>query len=414
MGIERLSARFDSGNLFKASTATLGHFLDENDSGALKPWGSHRASDFITVKTNTVYEIRSFESNFSNLRVMWYDADKTFIKGQIIARSGDYATFNSENASYVRISSGWTRTDNNIWQMQVAGLASNAMANLDTLRQTLTDADTALSRQITAMDTAYKSADRQLTANLASETTARTSADTALGQRITAIDTAYKSADSQTTAKLGQLEQSISDKDRAMASRVDTLTANYTALDNRTKWIELTAVTDLNTLTETGKYFIRAGSNPNAPFAQWTYVVVEKARNNRITQTAWADNNASLVYTRVYNGAWQAWEKTATGKELDTKASVASLNEFKQTSANADMALSERITAIDTAYKSADTATNAKLTQAEKAISDNNTALSQRMSALDTAYKKSDTDITARLAREETARAVAIVPTPKP
>lgn len=65
--------------------------------------------------------------------------------------------------------------------MQVAGLASNAMANLDTLRQTLTDADTALSRQITAMDTAYKSADRQLTANLASETTARTSADTALG-----------------------------------------------------------------------------------------------------------------------------------------------------------------------------------------------------------------------------------------
>ncbi|WP_244893660.1 TipJ family phage tail tip protein [Moraxella bovis] len=462
--IERLSARFDNGNLFKVSTATNGHFLDENNGGQLTAWGSHRASDFIAVKTNTVYEIRSFEGNFGNLRVMWYDADKTFIKGQIIARGGDYATFDSENASFVRISSYWTRTDNNVWQMQVAGLASDVGANLETLRQTLTNADTALSQQITAMDTAYKSADRTLTANLASETTARTSADTALGQRIdtlqtdyngnkasvanqlktlsdkdtatatqisqltanvstaqqtantangkadtattkadnaqntannaltrantansaitaeqkaradadtalgqriSAIDTAYKSADSQTTAKLGQLEQSIGDKDRAMAQRVDTLNANYTALDNRTKWTELTAATDLNTLTETGKYFIRAGSNPNAPFAQWAYVVVEKARNDRITQTAWADNNASLVYTRVYNGAWRDWEKTATGKELDTKATTASLNEFKQAQATKDTATAERIANLDTAYRNADNQLSGRITTAQ-------------------------------------------------
>ncbi|UZA21209.1 hypothetical protein [Moraxella bovis] len=45
--------------------------------------------------------------------MIWYDDDKNFVKGQIIARGGDYATFNSENASFVRISSYWTRTDNN-------------------------------------------------------------------------------------------------------------------------------------------------------------------------------------------------------------------------------------------------------------------------------------------------------------
>lgn len=89
---------------------------------------------------------------------------------------------------------------------------------------------------------------------------------------------------------------------------------------------------------------------------------------------------------------------------IDDKASTASLNEFKQTSANADTALVERITAIDTAYKQADTATNAKLANAQKAISDNNTALSQRITALDTAYKSADNNLTARLAREETAR----------
>lgn len=185
------------------------------------------------------------------------------------------------------------------------------------------------------------------TANLETLRQTLTDADTALGQRISAMDTAYKQADSQTTAKLGQLEQSISDKDRAMAQRVDTLNANYTALDNRTKWIELTATTDLNTLTETGKYFIRAGNNPNAPFAQWAYMVVEKARNDRITQTAWADNNASLVYTRVYNGAWQVWEKTATGNELATKASTASLNEFKQAQATKDSATATKLSQLE-------------------------------------------------------------------
>lgn len=55
--------------------------------------------------------------------------------------------------------------------------------------------------------------------------------------------------------------------------------------------------------------------------------------------------------------------------DIDSKASSASLDEFKQASANAD------------------------------------NALSQRISTLDTQYKKADTDLTARLAREETARA---------
>ena len=194
VSIERLSTHFDNGNLFKVSTATNGHFLDENNGGQLTAWASHRASDFIAVKTNTVYEIRSFEGNFSNLRVMWYDDGKNFIKGQIIARGGDYATFNSETASFVRVSSFWTRTDNNVWQMQVAGLASDVGANLETLRQTLMSADTALSQQITAMDTAYKQ------------------------------------ADIATTAKIGNVEKAVSDTNRAIAQTTQNLNAKFDSL----------------------------------------------------------------------------------------------------------------------------------------------------------------------------------------
>ena len=155
MSVERLNARFEHANLFKASNATNGHFLDEKNRGQLTAWDSHRASDFISVKTNTVYEIKAYNGDFSNLRVIWLDENKTFIKGKIIARNGDYATFNSENASFVRISSYWRRTEKDVWVMQVAGLASDAMAEIETLNRTMTDANGALSERIDSLQSDY-------------------------------------------------------------------------------------------------------------------------------------------------------------------------------------------------------------------------------------------------------------------
>lgn len=168
-----------------------------------------------------------------------------------------------------------------------------------------------------------------------------------MGQRISAIDTAYKSADSQTTAKLGQLEQSISNKDRAMAQRVDTLNANYTALDNRTKWTDLTTATDLNMLTTQGNYFI-TGARTNSPVNAWVYLMVDVPRSDRITQTAWADNAPNTTYRRTRAGTtWTAWEKMATGAELSTKATTASLNEFKQAQATKDTATTQKLSQLE-------------------------------------------------------------------
>ncbi|STY90213.1 TipJ family phage tail tip protein [Moraxella bovis] len=270
LSVERLGARFDNGNLFKANTATLGHFLDENDSGALKPWGSHRASDFIAVKTNTLYEVRAFDGNFSNLRVIWYDDDKNFVKGQIIARGGDYATFNSENASFVRISSYWTRTDNNVWQMQVAGLASDVEANVETLRQTLTNADNALSQQITAMDTAYKSADTATNAKLAQTEKAISDNNMALSQRISALDTAYKKSDTDITARLAREETARANGDNANAQALRTLESTVNGIGGRVGTSEGKIASLERTTSDTNQALATAQSQLNARFDNLT------------------------------------------------------------------------------------------------------------------------------------------------
>ena len=309
MSVERLNARFEHANLFKASNATNGHFLDERNRGQLTAWDSHRASDFISVKTNTVYEIKAYNGDFSNLRVIWLDENKTFIKGKIIARNGDYATFNSENASFVRISSYWRRTEKDVWVMQMAGLASDAMAEIETLNQTMTHTNGALSERIDSLQSDYN------------------------GNK----------------ASVANQLKTLSDKDTATASQISQLTANVTTAQNTAN-------------TANGKADTATTKADNA----------QNMANNALTRA----NTANSAITAE-----------------------------QRARADADTALGQRITAIDTAYKQADTATNAKLANAEKAISDTNQALSQRINTLDAQYKKADKDLTARLAREETARA---------
>ncbi|AWY19829.1 TipJ family phage tail tip protein [Moraxella bovis] len=247
--------------------------------------------------------------------------------------------------------------------------SDNATSEITAIKQTQSGQATTINRLNSEMNA------KASTANLETLRQSMTSGDNALSQRIDNLQSDYDG----NKANIFNQIKALSDKDTTTASQINQLTVNFGTIDGRTKWTELRARTDLNTLIETGKYFIHAGSNPNAPFAQYAYVVVEKANDQRITQTAWADNNASLVYTRVYNGAWQVWEKTATGKELDSKASTASLNEFKQTSADADTALGERITAIDTAYKSADNNLTARLAREETARVNGDTANAQAL-----------------------------------
>lgn len=96
------------------------------------------------------------------------------------------------------------------------------------------------------------------------------------------------------------------------------------ALDNklnaRTNWQTIVTATDLNTLTETGQYFLQAGSNPNAPNTSHQYVTVAKGNDSRIVQTARTDNNVGLLYERSrINDTWSAWVKIINQNDLNSR-----------------------------------------------------------------------------------------------
>jgi predicted phage tail protein len=149
---------------------------------------------------------------------------------------------------------------------------------------------------------------------------------------------AQATKDTATTQKLSQLESGMGTKanatalnnyytkaqtDQAIGGRVERFEASL-------KRQEINAVTDLNTLTTQGQYFIKAGNNPNAPATNWLFVDVETSNDQWIImQTVRQDNNAKNQWVRQrHNGNWSAWEKVATGSELNDKASAAALNEL--------------------------------------------------------------------------------------
>ena len=84
------------------------------------------------------------------------------------------------------------------------------------------------------------------------------------------------------------------------------------AITEARDWKAVNARTDLNTLKETGRFFIKATPNPNAPINNWLYVAVDKGADNRITQKLQADNDPNIRYYRYFNGTnWTDWVKEA-------------------------------------------------------------------------------------------------------
>lgn len=103
--------------------------------------------------------------------------------------------------------------------------------------------------------------------------------------------------------KLREAKQYADDKKREAISEAVTEARDWKAVNART---------DLNTLKETGRFFIKATQNPNAPINNWLYVAVDKGADNRITQKLQADNDPNIRYYRYFNGSnWTDWVKEA-------------------------------------------------------------------------------------------------------
>uniref|UniRef100_UPI000667BCA2 carbohydrate binding domain-containing protein n=1 Tax=Moraxella canis TaxID=90239 RepID=UPI000667BCA2 len=87
--------------------------------------------------------------------------------------------------------------------------------------------------------------------------------------------------------------------------------------------------------------------------------------------------------------------------DIDSKASLASLDEFKQAQADKDGATAERINALNAELNSPNVGVKAKIATAEKAIVDNNKAITQRVNQLDADYKNANGQMLGRITNVE-------------
>lgn len=104
-------------------------------------------------------------------------------------------------------------------------------------------------------------------------------------------------------------------KDYADTKKTEAITA---AVTEARDWKAVDARTDLNTLKETGRFFIKATANPNAPINNWLYVAVDKGTDSRITQKIQADNDPNIRYYRYFDGSrWTDWVKEANLSDVN-------------------------------------------------------------------------------------------------
>ena len=231
----------------------------------------------------------------------------------------------------------------------------------------------------------------QTNANMNTMRETLTNADKALSQRIDTMDSEYKAADRQTSAKLGQLEKTVSDKDGATAQRISQLQAEYSALNARTDWRIIEQQTDLNALKEQGKYFIKAANNPNAPANNWLYVEVDVGLSNkRIKQTVWIDNQAHQRYIRLWiESRWSDWEQTPSSADVANKASQAALTAEQNARAAADRAHAESLRQLNSRVDG----NASRITTVERTANDTKQALATAQSQLSASYTNLDNKV---------------------
>lgn len=143
---------------------------------------------------------------------------------------GNSAIITAPMLEKATIASAWQPSRFDV-QADIDGKASTA--NLETLRQTLTDADTALGQRISAIDTAYKKSNTDLTARLAREETARASGDSANAQAIRTVESTVQGVSGRVgtaESKIAILERTTSDTNQALVTAQSQLNARFDGL----------------------------------------------------------------------------------------------------------------------------------------------------------------------------------------
>ncbi len=129
-----------------------------------------------------------------------------------------------------------------------------------------------------------------------------TNADKALSRRIDTMDSEYKAADRQTSAKLGQLEKTISDKDGSTAQRISQLQAEYNALNaNKASQAALTAEQNARAEADRAHAESLRQLNSRVDGNASRITTVERMANDTKQALATAHSQLSASYTNLDN-----------------------------------------------------------------------------------------------------------------
>lgn len=243
--------------------------------------------------------------------------------------------------------------------------ANNAIRKVDELTRQSEQAKQSINN-LTAKD-------RELTSSIRDVNTALTRQGESLGQRISGIDA--KAANALTKAE--QATQAIASESQARTTALERLSASIT-------WQETTQG-DLNNLTANGRYFVKNANTRNRPPVAnaWFYVVVDTADGQRVTQTAWADNNANQQYRRIKNSSWTDWVKLLNTADLATYATTANLNSLRDSLTTANSAISRKVDELKASLgDNPNFATKAELNTAKETLARADNALSRRIDSL--------------------------------
>lgn len=308
------------------------------------------------------------------------------LENAVAGVNGQLGTLN-QSLSSAQNNIATTQRELNTTKQQLAtaqNKLNTAVANITTERNRITSAI----RDITALQSANNAKTQEI-ANLTQTVNGHTSSIRELG--VTTGDLSQKYSQLKTVA-----DKATSDITAIKQTQAGQATA-IEQMNSKFGWQTLTSATDLNTLTTQGNYFI-SGARTNSPVHAWTYVTVDVPRADRITQTAWADNAPNITYRRTRSGTtWTAWEKMATGAELNTKASSADVQTLRQTVADSDSALGRRIDSVETAYRQADTQANAKIDSEITARTSADSALSTRIDNLQSEFNGNKSSVANQL-----------------
>ena len=213
---------------------------------------------------------------------------------------------NTVSFKQLKLETGTIATDYSPAPEDTDQAIQGAQANIDTLRETVTTADTALARRIDSLDSEYKSADTTIRSSVQTEITTRTNADSALSSRIDVLQSDYNG----NKASIANQLKTLSDKDSSQASQISSLTANVA------------------TAQSTADDGVKRANN---------------AQSTANTAKSTADNALSRANTA----------NTAITAEQKARA-------------DADSSLASQISALDTAYKTADTQLSGRITTAQQ------------------------------------------------